>query len=100
MKSLSDDDVAQLAHLSQLYLTKNEQEHFKQDLTQVIEYIERINKVQVQNVPRMAHVNDMALPLHKDEPAQPCLGRRCIADSAGYEEGLVKVPSILPNKQC
>ena len=99
MKSLSDGDVARLAQLSQLSLTASENEHLKQDLTQVIQYMERIQKVEVQNVPRMAHVHDIALPLREDLPKEPCLGTSCVSDSAGYGDGLVQVPAILPSKK-
>ncbi|MEM7589811.1 MAG: Asp-tRNA(Asn)/Glu-tRNA(Gln) amidotransferase subunit GatC [Myxococcota bacterium] len=99
MKSLSDNDVARLAHLSQLSLTADEKERLKEDLTQVIQYIERIQKVQVQDVPRMAHVHDISLSLREDVPRQPCLGTSCISDSAGYSDGLVQVPAILPSKK-
>lgn len=99
MKSLSDSDVARLAQLSQLRLTQDEREHLKHDLTQVIQYIERIQQVPIEGVASMAHVYDTPLPLRDDTPRQQCLGRRCIADSAGYSEGLVQVPGILPTKK-
>ena len=99
MKSLSDGDIAQLAQLSQLRLTADEKKHFRKELSQVIQYIERIQQVQVQDLPRMAHVHDIALPLREDVPQEPCLGTRCIAGSAGYDDGLVRVPGILPTKK-
>ncbi len=99
MKLLSDSDIDQLAQLSQLHLTTTEKEHFKQDLTQIIQYIERIQQVPVKDVSAMAHTHDIQLPLRDDTAQEPSLGTRCVSGSAGYDDGLVKVPGILPAKQ-
>ncbi len=94
--SFCDHDVAKLAALAKVALSQEEQEQLKLDLTQIVGYVERIRQAPVDALPPITHALQVQLPLRNDDALETPLGRRCIADSAGYKDGLVEVPAILP----
>lgn len=92
--AFSKADLTHVAKLARLCLTDEESEQLGGDLDRIISYVTLLNEINVQNVLPMAHAGDRFLPFRADE-AHITLGRECIKSSAGYEDGLVRVPKII-----
>lgn len=88
------ENIEKLAHLSRLALSKDACEQMGKDLSQVLEYVERLNEVDVANVQPMTHAVPVQLRLRADV-AEAGIGRKALEGSAGFEDGLVKVPKII-----
>ena len=63
-------DVRYAAQLARLHLTDEEITKFQAQLTQVLEYVEKLNAVDVSGVEATAHTNPVFNVFRKDEPRQ------------------------------
>lgn len=87
-------EVRKLARLARLSLSDEEVSSLQYHLGQVTKYVDSLQKVNVEQVEPMTHAVPLDLPLRVDE-AKSGVGRRGLTGSAGYEDGLIKVPKII-----
>lgn len=90
----SHDDMTKLARLSRLALSDTELSARQKDLEQILGYVQKLQNIDVSQSKPMTHAVPMELHLRTDEP-RPGVGRLGLMGSAGYEDGLVKVPKII-----
>jgi aspartyl-tRNA(Asn)/glutamyl-tRNA(Gln) amidotransferase subunit C len=89
--------VRHVARLARLSLSAEEEERFAAQLGHVIEYIERLQAVDVSGVEPLAFAGDAqaAAPLREDEP-RPSLPRETVLEQAPEQDGKAfVVPRIL-----
>jgi aspartyl-tRNA(Asn)/glutamyl-tRNA(Gln) amidotransferase subunit C len=87
-------DLNYVARLARLSLTSDEAEKLSEDLARIVRFVEQLQEVNIDGVAPMAHAGDRVLPFREDE-AKHVLGRECIKSSAGFEDGLIRVPKII-----
>lgn len=92
--SLSKDEIAHIAHLSRLAMDDATLERLGGDLNAIVQYVDVLNEVDTDGVEPMSHAVPMTLRSRADERTET-LGRDALKNSAGYEDGLVKVPKIV-----
>jgi aspartyl-tRNA(Asn)/glutamyl-tRNA(Gln) amidotransferase subunit C len=92
--SFSIESVHKLASLARLKLSSEESERMQRDLNDIVLYVEQLFAVDVENIPPMTHAIPMDLPRRQDV-AVSVIGREGILGSAGYDDGLVRVPKII-----
>jgi aspartyl-tRNA(Asn)/glutamyl-tRNA(Gln) amidotransferase subunit C len=72
--------------LARVGLSEEDVEHFREQLSEILDYFERLRQVDTEGVPPTAHT----LPLHnvmrEDEPAPP-LDREAVLGNAPVREG-------------
>jgi aspartyl-tRNA(Asn)/glutamyl-tRNA(Gln) amidotransferase subunit C len=93
--TLTREQVLHIARLARVGIDDTDVDHFAEQLSQVLEYFERLGAVDTAEVPPTAHT----LPLHNvwrdDEPA-PCLDLEVVLANAPKREGdLFRVKAIL-----
>jgi len=89
--------VRHVARLARLALSEEEEERFAAQLGSVLEYVERLQAVDVAGVEPLSFAGDAAagLPLREDEP-QPCLPRdEVLAQAPEHNGEAFLVPRIL-----
>jgi len=89
--------VRHVARLARLTLSEEEEERFAAQLGHVLEYVERLQAVDVNGVEPLSFAGDAAagLRLREDEP-QPCLPRDQVLSQAPEHNGeAFLVPRIL-----
>lgn len=92
--NFSHDDMTKLARLSRLALTESELLARQKDLEQILNHVVALQAIDVSGVKPMTHAVPIELHLRADE-AKPGIGRLGLQGSAGYEDGLIKVPKII-----
>ncbi len=90
----SAEEVRKLARLARLSLNDEEVRQMQQHLGEMTKYVGSLQAVNVDHVEPMTHAIPLDLPLRVDEE-KPCVGRLGLMGSAGYEDGLLKVPKII-----
>ena len=85
--SLSREQVQHIARLARVGLSDEDVDHFSEQLSEILDYFERLRQVDTEDVPPTAHT----LPLHNvlresDEPAPP-LDRESVLANAPVREG-------------
>jgi aspartyl-tRNA(Asn)/glutamyl-tRNA(Gln) amidotransferase subunit C len=78
---LDRDQVLHVAALARLELSDAEVERMASELSHVLDHIEKIQELDLREVPPTFHVVDAASPLRPDEPT-PCLERELVLESA------------------
>lgn len=86
--------LLKVAKLARLSLNDEEVERFANDLNRIVAFVAELNEVNVDKVAPMSHTTEQSLILREDVVI-PGSGRECIRSSAGYEDGLVRVPKII-----
>lgn len=87
-------DLEKIAKLARLSLSDDEKTRLEEDLARIVSFVAQLNEVDVTDVKPMSHAKDMSLPLREDK-AFETLGRECLKTSAGFEDGLIRVPKII-----
>lgn len=88
-------DVEHVANLARLELSEEEKHKFAEQLTQILQYAEKLNELDTDNVEPMSH----AVPhfnVMRDDEVKPSLDMEQIMLNAPDEEdGQFRVPAIL-----
>jgi aspartyl-tRNA(Asn)/glutamyl-tRNA(Gln) amidotransferase subunit C len=92
--SISLENVRSLSHLARLSLREDEIVSTQKTLNEIVGYVESLQKVDVGGISPMTHAVPMELSLREDAE-KPCVGREGLAGSAGFEDGLIRVPKII-----
>ena len=85
--SLSKEQVQHIARLARVGLSEQDVGHFSEQLSEILDYFERLRQVDTEGVPPTAHT----LPLHNvmregDEPAPP-LDSEAVLGNAPMRDG-------------
>jgi aspartyl-tRNA(Asn)/glutamyl-tRNA(Gln) amidotransferase subunit C len=87
------DQVLHVARLARLELSDEEVERYASELSKVVGYIEKIEELDLAEVPPTSHVVDVTNALRADEP-RPSLPREvALASAPDAAEGGFRVPS-------
>lgn len=93
--SLSREQVLHIARLARVGVEDAEVEQFAHQLSDILDYFERLRQVDTDGVPPTAHT----LPLHnvwRDDEPEPCLEAETVLANAPEREGdLFRVKAIL-----
>lgn len=88
------DDVVKAARLARIQLADSEVERLAADLERVVGYVEQLMAVDVAGVEPMVQPTTLPCPRRSDEPAS-VIGRGALVGSAGFDDGLVRVPRVV-----
>lgn len=88
-------DIQRTAHLARLKLSLDETKSLCSDIGRIVEYVETLNELDLSNIAPLCYVNESPIELLPDHIANDPVGRAGISGSAGYEDGLVRVPKII-----
>lgn len=92
--AFTKSDLAHVARLARLSLNADEALKLGEDLSRIVSFVEQLQEVCVDGVEPMSHAGDRVLSFREDI-AFETLGRACFANSAGFEDGLIRVPKII-----
>lgn len=87
-------ELQKIARLARLSLCEEEFIILAEDLGKIINFVDQLAEVDVAGVEPMSHAGERNLSL-RDDVVCSSLGRRVIESSAGYEDGLIRVPKIV-----
>lgn len=88
------DEVRHIALLARLHLTPDEERRYAEQLSAVLEYADRLKRVDTAGIPPTASVLGMPAPLRPDA-VRPGLGRdRLLANAPSAEDGMFRVPAV------
>lgn len=93
--SVSKKDVEHAARLARLGLTEEEKKIFTEQLSNILDYANTINKLDTKGIEPTSHAIPMK-NIFRDDKAIPCKDTDSIIKNAPEEEeGMFKVPRIL-----
>lgn len=93
--SLSTEEVRKVAQLARLHLTADEEERFATQLSNILDYIEQLNELDVEGVEPTTRAIDVS-NIMRDDRLEPCPNREALLNCApDRDEDFFKVPKIL-----
>lgn len=92
---LTLEQVRHIARLARLRLTAEEERRYADQLSAILDYAERLKRVDTADVPPTAGVQDLPAPLRPDLPRPPLSRDRALANAPVSADGMFLVPPIL-----
>lgn len=88
-------DIHDVAHLARLELTAEDEAHLGAQLGHVLEYIEKLNSLDVSGVEPMAHTMPRVNVMRADVIAECLAHEDAMLNAPSTSNGLFKVPKIV-----
>ena len=89
-------DIEHMVALARLQLTSDEKERLTQQMGTILEYIEKLNELDTDNVEPTAHALGVNNVFREDEPAvKPLADHNPISNSPAHDKGHYEVPKII-----
>jgi aspartyl-tRNA(Asn)/glutamyl-tRNA(Gln) amidotransferase subunit C len=93
--SLTPEEVRHIARLARVGLSEDDVSRFQDQLSQILDYFQRLQEVDTENVPPTAHTLAMHSVMRDDEP-RPSFDKEDILANAPRREGdLFRVRAVL-----
>lgn len=96
MAKLNKENLKNLALLSRIGCTEEEQENLLNDLSKILHYVEQLDEVDTEGVPPCNHVlAEIVNVMRDDVPGQVLAREVFLANAPEHVGGLIKVPTVI-----
>lgn len=92
---ISKDDVIKVAELARLEFKEEETEKFTEQLGNILEYIEKLNELDTDNVEPTSHVLDIPTPLREDKVEKLLTIEEVLQNAPESEDDFFVVPQVI-----
>lgn len=92
---ISKKDVEHVAKLSRLKLREEEKKKLTQQLNSILEYMEKLNKLDTSKIEPASHVIPLENVKRKDIKKPSCPVEEVLKNAPDEEKGYFKVPPII-----
>ncbi len=102
-EKLSKKEVQKIADLAQLKLTEKELDKYSEDLSEILDYIDKLDQINTQNEETTAHVSNLENVYREGDVPEAgskkraILARTLMKMPEATERGFVKVKSVFSN---
>jgi aspartyl-tRNA(Asn)/glutamyl-tRNA(Gln) amidotransferase subunit C len=93
--ALSEKDVQYVAKLARLEVTDQEVAKYTQQMANILEYVEQLNKLDTSNVEPLTHPLDVKNVFRKDELKPSLTQQEVLSNAPEPQSGPFKVPKIM-----
>jgi len=93
--SLTPEQVKHIATLARVGITEEDIERFSHQLSDILDYFERLSQVDTAGVPPTAHTLALHNVMREDEPAPPLSPEEALANAPLREGEYFRVRAIL-----
>ena len=92
---VTKETVRQVAELSRLNLTAEEEEQFVQDMNTIVSYVNKLNDLSTEGIKPMECVRQINNVFREDEVKESLSREKILANAYSTEDGCFKVPRIV-----
>jgi len=93
--SLDSEEVRKIAHLARLAVSDDEVTGYVDDLSSILDLVEKMNAADVEGVSPMAHPLNMKQRLRTDEVTERNQVEQLLANAPASEKQLFLVPKVI-----
>ncbi len=94
-RTISTEEVRHVAKLSQLRLSEEEVQFFSEQLSQVVDYIDKLKELDVDGIEPMAHPTGMTNRSREDRRGPTLTEEQALANAPEADPPFFKVPKVL-----
>lgn len=91
---ITKEDVKKTAHLAKLALQDGELQKLTRDLGNIVQYIEKLNQLDLTHITATSHAVDVSNVFRDDEVVKSQIGEE-VLKRAHAEDNLFKVPKVI-----
>ena len=88
-------DVEKLAHLSRLELTEEELANMESDMNKMLQFVEKINELDLEGVEPLAYVSDEVNILREDDVKQDITHEEALKNAPDTDTDYFRVPKVI-----
>lgn len=92
---LSPEEVKKIAHLARLSISDDEVKKFGGQLSSILEYIEKLNELDTDQVEPTAYTSTQGTPMREDEAVASQARELILEHAPDREDTLFKVPKVI-----
>lgn len=93
--SLSRDDVQHVAQLARLSFSEEEQARMADEMSQILDYVEKLNELDTSGVPPMSHVLDVTNVYREDSIEARIDQEQALAPAPDSDGHYFRVPKVV-----
>lgn len=93
--SLTPEQVRHVARLARIALSDEEVQRFQAQLSEILDYFQRLREVDTENVPPTAHTLAMENVMREDEPRPSFDKDAVLANAPQREQDMFRVRAVL-----
>ena len=97
---IDQDQVRHIATLSRLKLTDAEVATLSDQLSGILDYVDKLNELDTSGVEPTAHVAGVQTVLRGDEPEAPLAVEDALANAPAREQSFYQVPKVLDTESA
>jgi aspartyl-tRNA(Asn)/glutamyl-tRNA(Gln) amidotransferase subunit C len=95
LMKLTRGDVERVALLARLQLSPEDEEHFREQLDRILEYMEKLNQLDTSRIDPFSYLGDMATPLREDIVTNSPNPDTLLANAPAQDNNFFRVPKII-----
>lgn len=92
---ISREEVERVAVLARLKLSAEEKERLTEQLDKILQYMEKLNRLDTAEVEPLAHAVDIVNAFREDKVVRKGDSESLLANAPGREKDFFKVPKII-----
>lgn len=93
--NISVEDIKHLTRLSKLHFNQVEAGYYVQDLKRIIEYVEKLNEIDLEGITPTAHILPISNVLREDEVRQSMPVSEILKNAPDAQEDCFHVPQVV-----
>ncbi len=98
--SLSNEEIRHIAKLARLHIEEDEIEDYREKIGSILEYVEKLQELNTDDVPELQHAADVSNVFRSDE-IEGCgedVKKRILDNFSNREGDLLKVQAVFENR--
>jgi aspartyl-tRNA(Asn)/glutamyl-tRNA(Gln) amidotransferase subunit C len=93
--ALSREDVRHVARLARLDFSDDEEARMADEMSQILDYVEKLDELDTSGVPPMSHVLDVTNVYREDEVEERIDQEQALEPAPEAEQGYFVVPKVV-----
>ena len=91
---VSKEEVDKIALLAKLKLSEEEREKFTVQLSEILDYIDKLNELDTDDIVPLHHIFEFDTPLREDETKVGLNQEKALMNAPAKENGYFKTPKV------
>lgn len=93
--TITKDDVLNIARLARIELAETQIEHFQGDLSAILDYVAKLDELDLDDVEPQTHAAELAGVLREDRVDQTMSREEALSNAPATEDGHFRVPKVV-----
>ncbi|WP_044642008.1 Asp-tRNA(Asn)/Glu-tRNA(Gln) amidotransferase subunit GatC [Risungbinella massiliensis] len=92
--AINQEQVERVAALARLKLTEAEKEQFTEQLNKILQFADKLNELDTENVEPTSHVLPMKNVMREDEVRESLDREKVLQNAPDQQDGMFRVPAV------